>query len=397
MALQPSGPIKMSDIKRELATTSNSLRTYSSLAGKSAPDAMSEFYGYSSYVPPDPIDFTYTFGGSYRNEGTLLVTSATGGTGTKYWYLLKGATEVGPFAINTNTQTGLGNQNYTMIVRDSLTPTPAEKIKSYRFDLQRRIGTTINNFYIKFISGTPGNDPGLLSTFTNIGAVEVNTQDTSNPFYNATEFNTGNQNDGFYYISDGSQWKVARMTTDGALSPWFDPLAYTFIMTANGGIQGTLAAPPPPSYPPYGPTGTYSCDYTTYIKTVDYHNGSGGYTTVLEYNSPDCGYVAPPPPSSWEVTSLTPFISSYSDEYNSYVFANADITISNPYSSDITFSVRVTDGFNEFTFNVVIYAGSTTGTGSSDFFVSYGGYGTATGCIISVSDANITYSGYSCY
>lgn len=49
MALQSSGQIKISEIKTELSSSSNSLATLSTAAGKSAPHAMSEFYGYSSY------------------------------------------------------------------------------------------------------------------------------------------------------------------------------------------------------------------------------------------------------------------------------------------------------------------------------------------------------------
>lgn len=48
MALPSSGAISISQIRTELGTSSGSLRTLSSLAGKSTPDAMSEFYGYTS-------------------------------------------------------------------------------------------------------------------------------------------------------------------------------------------------------------------------------------------------------------------------------------------------------------------------------------------------------------
>ena len=48
MALQTSGAISISQIRTELGSSSGSLRTLSSLAGKSTPDAMSEFYGYSA-------------------------------------------------------------------------------------------------------------------------------------------------------------------------------------------------------------------------------------------------------------------------------------------------------------------------------------------------------------
>ena len=50
MALQSSGQIKISEIKTELGSSSNSLATLSVAAGKAVPHAMSEFYGYSSYT-----------------------------------------------------------------------------------------------------------------------------------------------------------------------------------------------------------------------------------------------------------------------------------------------------------------------------------------------------------
>ena len=50
MALQTTGAISIDNIRTELgqAQGNNSLRSLSSLAGKSTPDAMSEFYGFSS-------------------------------------------------------------------------------------------------------------------------------------------------------------------------------------------------------------------------------------------------------------------------------------------------------------------------------------------------------------
>jgi len=48
MALQSSGSISISQIKAELSSSSSSLRTLSAAAGKSAPDGMQEFYGFSA-------------------------------------------------------------------------------------------------------------------------------------------------------------------------------------------------------------------------------------------------------------------------------------------------------------------------------------------------------------
>ena len=72
MALQSSGQIKISEIKTELGSSSNSLATLSTAAGKSAPHAMSEFYGYSAY----------TNSHYYSNDGSndYITGSKTGST-----------------------------------------------------------------------------------------------------------------------------------------------------------------------------------------------------------------------------------------------------------------------------------------------------------------------------
>ena len=59
MPLQGSGAISISQIRTELinVNASYSLRTLSSAAGKSTPDAMSEFYGYSA-CPPNGTFYT---------------------------------------------------------------------------------------------------------------------------------------------------------------------------------------------------------------------------------------------------------------------------------------------------------------------------------------------------
>ena len=89
MALQSSGAISISQIKSELGSASNSLRTLSSQAGKSTPDSMSEFYGYSSYSPPYGAYTTYidsnTSNAYHRlrmHDGFTLVDYYNGSTST---------------------------------------------------------------------------------------------------------------------------------------------------------------------------------------------------------------------------------------------------------------------------------------------------------------------------
>ena len=95
MALQSSGPISIGDIRTEIGSSSGSLRTLSAAAGKSTPDAMSEFYGYSSVtltsfsssinsnffgVCSEPITATYYHDGSftYPDVGDTVYSNSSG-------------------------------------------------------------------------------------------------------------------------------------------------------------------------------------------------------------------------------------------------------------------------------------------------------------------------------
>lgn len=71
MALPSSGQISISQIKTELNSSSGSLRGLSAAAGKSTPDAMSEFYGYSNRS----ISFSnlYSIGYTGSVSGTVTV------------------------------------------------------------------------------------------------------------------------------------------------------------------------------------------------------------------------------------------------------------------------------------------------------------------------------------
>jgi len=123
MALQGSGAISLSQIKTELNSSSNSLRTLSAAAGKSTPDAMSEFYGYTGALltypgktnagtASDPItvpvylyfdqymldlvgsldwrggaSFTIQASGNYRFRANYTIPVAGGDATTSCWYI----------------------------------------------------------------------------------------------------------------------------------------------------------------------------------------------------------------------------------------------------------------------------------------------------------------------
>ena len=93
MPLQSSGEISIDDIRTEIGTTDGSLRSLSNTAGKTTPDAMSEFYGYSH---------------SSVSSGTLYYSTFSGddacafGTGGTYYWSGSGDPVINGYAIYTN-------------------------------------------------------------------------------------------------------------------------------------------------------------------------------------------------------------------------------------------------------------------------------------------------------
>jgi hypothetical protein len=78
MALQSSGAISISQIKTELGSSSNSLRDLSAAAGKSTPDAMSEFYGYSAYTKPYVVNAnTNSISGAGTQANPYVITKTS--------------------------------------------------------------------------------------------------------------------------------------------------------------------------------------------------------------------------------------------------------------------------------------------------------------------------------
>lgn len=90
MALPSSGAISISQIRTELGTSDGSLRNLSSLAGKSTPDAMSEFYGYSNAVTVNISAYVPNIMGCYNNYTFAASTSSVAVNANLsvsiYWY-----------------------------------------------------------------------------------------------------------------------------------------------------------------------------------------------------------------------------------------------------------------------------------------------------------------------
>jgi hypothetical protein len=112
MALQSSGAISISQIKAELGSSSYSLRTLSSEAGKSTPDAMSEFYGYSAAVTVNIDAYVPSSVGCYNTYTFSAVSSQAVNTNVNVgfnWYGDLGGYIVGSVNIISGTTCRSGN------------------------------------------------------------------------------------------------------------------------------------------------------------------------------------------------------------------------------------------------------------------------------------------------
>ena len=106
MALQSSGAISVGQIRTELGSASGSIRTLSAAAGKSTPDAMSEFYGYSNLSWPSGM--TARYDAANYSGGTIADS-----TGNGYTMSLSGVTYVAN-AGNPYIQTAIGSSNQSI-------------------------------------------------------------------------------------------------------------------------------------------------------------------------------------------------------------------------------------------------------------------------------------------
>ena len=170
MPLVSSGQISLNDIKTELsaASTNVSLRSMSSTAGKTSPDLMSEFYGYSAgpgilldTITPNQSGTTYTFTGnyslsSYQGQTRRLVIQYT--SGNNY----TGDVQIHSVFFNgTFHGPGSGWNNQPSDPTGLQTSRAAETDYSSAVFYDLATGTTANRWNIRSGTNTPSSGTGI--------------------------------------------------------------------------------------------------------------------------------------------------------------------------------------------------------------------------------------------
>ena len=197
MALQSSGQIKISEIKTELGSSSNSLNTLSVAAGKTAPHAISEFYGYSAY----------TNSHYYSNDGTndYITGTKTGSTpfdinttqdlSFSFWVRIKSSSKNNETLWNFgSTNTNGNNRIFMQYIASSNRLLCRVRTNSVNFDRQFGLhdnssATGITNSSTGWTTGQRGNvnsDNFCMITLT-YDASQTNASNAFKLYWNANE------------------------------------------------------------------------------------------------------------------------------------------------------------------------------------------------------------------
>ena len=212
MALQSSGQISINDIKTELGNSSGSLNTLSVAAGKSAPHAISEFYGYANYS-----NVKY-----YENDGT--------------GDYISGSTSSAPFTINSTQDLTISmwvrpqntaDQNHLMINFSNTTSNGNNRLFiSYTANVNRiitRVRTNSSNFDRQFALHDNSTQTGLTTT----------TAWSAN--------NRGNTN-AAGWINLTVTYDASQTTAEAAFKLYWNGSECTSTAASSNGSRGSIAA-----------------------------------------------------------------------------------------------------------------------------------------------------------
>lgn len=212
MALQSSGQISINDIKTELGNSSGSLNTLSVAAGKAAPHAMSEFYGYANYS-----NLKY-----YENDGT--------------GDYISGSTGSAPFTINSTQDLTISmwvrpqntaDQNHLMINFSNTTSNGNNRLFiSYTANVNRiitRVRTNSSNFDRQFALHDNSTQTGLTTTTA----------------WSAS--NRGNTNTAGW-INLTVTYDASQSTAESAFKLYWNGSECTSTAASSNGSRGSIAA-----------------------------------------------------------------------------------------------------------------------------------------------------------
>lgn len=276
MALQGSGTISISQIKTELGSSSYSLHTLSVAAGKSTPDSMSEFYGYSNapsayqYGSPFML-FDFVASSNYSNSGTQITD-------------LSGNGNHGVFVTGTGKGTPATVTGYSSTAPGTLYLDGTSQYSVRLVNTAQFTGTQAHTMvaWIKLTGHGGGTYPGIFSSDQNPYGWEINISNESPKRFFVERFGAGAVVGNFgsdYPAFAYNTWYMTSLRYDGTTAStdiYMGGTRYTKTATI-GGISTSNS---------YGPS--MGLRYNNWIQ--GYYGYAAGYTSDIGTTGIDAIY-----------------------------------------------------------------------------------------------------------
>jgi hypothetical protein len=156
MPLQSSGPIKMSEIKAELGSSSNSLRAYSLQAGFSTPDLLRDFYGFTALGAFSFASWNGSVSVNLNGNASFIIGNATAVSISPTSFDLVRVTTTRTINVTVTVPSGFSNSGGT--VTGTKTANQPAKLFAYSDWVSAGGSVSINknNGVVSFTNGTLG-------------------------------------------------------------------------------------------------------------------------------------------------------------------------------------------------------------------------------------------------
>ena len=291
MALQSSGQISINDIKTELGNSSGSLNTLSVAAGKAAPHAMSEFYGYSASIANDYYWEGDGVNDTLRQTGTALGYNTNTDLSWSGWYRIdETSSQVQQFgSISTSSPSGANQvflQYHGSLKRIFIRWRHSNSFHQRQYPLhdnQSITGVNSNGWYSTNRGNTNGD--GFVHLVFTYDASDRNASTGLNVYWNAQKLTSSVNN---HSISSPSHWDAGSHAVGDLVSssPYnanvfkggIDEVCiYTKVLTQSE-ITSLYNSGTPTSAENVGVTSSLVAEYR--FENNDDNSVSGGWTSV---------------------------------------------------------------------------------------------------------------------
>jgi hypothetical protein len=220
MALQSSGAIKMSQIKAELGSSSNSLRAYSLQAGLSAPDKLSDFYGYAALGAFSFALWNGSVSVNLNGIVSYVTANAAAVSVSPTTFALVGTNTTQTIDVTVTVPSGYSNSGGTV----TGTKTAVQPAKVFAYTDWVNAGGSVsinrNTGNVSYSNGTLGTVSSISPTSFDLVTSSTSRNVTVNVSVPSGYYNSGNTVSGTYTTTQAAADESIAITLNGSHNTW---------------------------------------------------------------------------------------------------------------------------------------------------------------------------------